>query len=91
MERGHTEYERYIYPRRGGYVVKFKIEDLIVPTLIEYDYPERNSGETLFVLPFRNPEKAFNEIKKRLEVLKNPVLFLIQGKPWNRFMRILFV
>lgn len=55
---------------------KFKIEDLIVPTLIEYDYPERNPGETLFVLPFRNPEKAFNEIKKRLEVLKNPVLFL---------------
>ena len=28
---------------------KFKIEDLIVPTLIEYDYPERKPGETLFV------------------------------------------
>lgn len=55
---------------------KFKIEDLIVPTLIEYDYPERQPGETLFVLPFRNPQKSFNEIKDRLETLKNPILFL---------------
>lgn len=55
---------------------KFKIEDLIVPTLIEYDYPERKPGETLFVLSFRNPQKAFNEIKGRLETLKNPILFL---------------
>lgn len=55
---------------------KFKIEDLIVPTLIEYDYPERQPGETLFVLPFRNPQKSFAEIKSRLETLKNPILFL---------------
>ena len=55
---------------------KFKIEDLIVPTLIEYDYPERQLGETLFVLPFRNPQKSFKEIKSRLETLKNPILFL---------------
>lgn len=55
---------------------KFKIEDLIVPTLIENDYPERIAGETLFVLPFRNPQKSFNEIKSRLESLNNPILFL---------------
>ena len=55
---------------------KFKIVDLIVPTLIESDYPERNPGETLFVLPFRNAKKSFNEIKNRLESLKNPILFL---------------
>lgn len=56
---------------------KFKIDDLIVPTLIDDDHPERNEGETLFVLPFRAPhKKAFNEIKRRLDVLKNPVLFL---------------
>ena len=55
---------------------KFKIEDLIVPTLIEEDYPERNHGETLFVLPFRDPKKSFNEIKSRLESLNNPILFL---------------
>ena len=55
---------------------KFKIEDLIVPTLIEHDYPDRESGETLFVLPFRNPQKSFTEIRSRLESLKNPILFL---------------
>ena len=55
---------------------KFKIEDLIVPTLIENDYDDRQEGETLFVLPFRNPQKSFQEIKKRLESLKNPILFL---------------
>ena len=55
---------------------KFKIEDLIVPTLIEEDHPERKTGETLFVLPFRNPQKSYNEIKKRLESLRNPILFL---------------
>lgn len=55
---------------------RFKIEDLIVPTIIDNDCPERESGETLFVLPFRNPQKAFNEIKSRLELLKNPILFL---------------
>ena len=55
---------------------KFKIEDLIIPTLIENDYPNRESGETLFVLPFRNPQKSFREIQSRLESLKNPILFL---------------
>lgn len=55
---------------------KFRIEDLIVPTLLEYDYPERQEGETLFVIPFRNPQKSFDEIRKRLEALENPILFL---------------
>lgn len=55
---------------------KFKIEDLIVPTFIEHDHPVRKAGETLFVLPFRDPQKAFGEIKSRLETLKNPILFL---------------
>ena len=52
---------------------KFKIEDLIVPTLIENDYPERFLGETLFVLPFRDPKKSFKEIEARLESLYNPL------------------
>lgn len=55
---------------------RFKIEDLIIPTLIEHDHPDRESGETLFVLPFRNPQKSFREIQIRLESLKNPILFL---------------
>lgn len=55
---------------------KFKIEDLIVPTLLEQDHLERKPGETLFVLPFRNPKKSFSDIKDRLETLNNPILFL---------------
>lgn len=55
---------------------KFKIEDLIVPTLIDHDHPERNLGETLFVLPFKNSRKSFKDIKERLETLVNPILFL---------------
>lgn len=59
-------------------VFKFKIEDMIVPTLLEYDYPDRNDGETLFVLPFKKEKVAqcFKEIKDRLQGLENPLLFL---------------
>ena len=59
-------------------VFKFKIENMIVPTLLEYDYPDREDGETLFVLPFKpdKTEQCFREIKERLETLENPLLFL---------------
>ena len=59
-------------------IFKFKIEDMIVPTLLEYDYPERQEGETLFVLPFKQEkiDTCFKEIKNRLESLDNPLLFL---------------
>mgnify|MGYP006874810179 CR=1 FL=1 len=51
---------------------------MIVPTLLEYDYPDREDGETLFVLPFKpdKTEQCFREIKERLETLENPLLFL---------------
>lgn len=54
----------------------FKIEDKIVPVLIETDHPLREKGETLFELPFIEPVKASEEIKKRLQNLEKPVLFL---------------
>lgn len=59
-------------------IFKFKIEDMIVPTLLEYDYPERLEGETLFVLPFKQEKitTCYKEIKNRLESLDNPLLFL---------------
>lgn len=59
-------------------IFKFKIEDMIVPTLLEYDYPDRKDGETLFVLPFKQAKKeqCFSEIKERLETIENPLLFL---------------
>ena len=55
---------------------KFKIENYIVPTLLPYDHPERKEGETLFVFPFKDCEKSYNEILRRLEKLNSPILFL---------------
>lgn len=57
-------------------VFKFKIEEHIVPKLLDEDHPERKDGETLFVFPFKNPEKAYADIVKRVETLKSPILFL---------------
>lgn len=55
---------------------KFKIDNYIVPTEIETDHQLRQKGETLFVLRFKEPEKAFKHIEDRLKELKNPILYL---------------
>lgn len=55
---------------------KFKIENYIIPTLLEHDHPERKEGETLFVFPFKDEQKSYQEIIRRLENLQNPILFL---------------
>lgn len=57
-------------------IYKFKIENYIIPTLIEEDRVERKKGETLFVFHFRNAKSNYHEIKKRLENLRNPIIFL---------------
>ena len=57
-------------------VFKFKIENYIIPTLLPYDHPERLDGETLFVFPFKEYAKSYQEIRSRLEKLQNPILFL---------------
>ena len=54
----------------------FRIEKFIVPTQLESDYPGRAPKETIFVFPFDQPDKAFNDIKLKLESLNNPILFL---------------
>lgn len=60
--------------------IRFKIERFIVPVLLESDFPDRKSEETLFVFPFdhkdNTPDKAFEAIKERLCSLVNPLLFL---------------
>ncbi len=63
----------------------FKIENYIIPTLLESDHELRNEGETLFELPFKNPEKAYREIHSRLMNLRMPVLFLphVQRIVWK--------
>lgn len=59
---------------------RFKIEKLIIPRLVEEDYPEREDDETLFVFPFNcsqiGREAAFKDISDKLRKLSYPILFL---------------
>ncbi len=55
---------------------KFKIENYIIPTLLDHDYDGRNEGETLFVFPFSSPKDNYEEIKNKIKHLPNPLLFL---------------
>ena len=63
----------------------FKIDNYIIPTLLESDHELRYKGETLFEIPFKNPEKAYREIHLRLMNLRMPVLFLphVQRIVWK--------
>ena len=54
----------------------FEIEHYIIPNLLDEDYPGRKPNETVFVLPFFEKEKAYSEIKDRLNKLSLPVIFL---------------
>lgn len=64
---------------------KFVIKDYIVPTNVDKDYPDRKKGDTLFVIKFKNPEKAKSDIYQKLSGLENPVLFLkhVTSLRWN--------
>lgn len=67
----------------------FKIEDFIVPVLLDDDYPDRESTETVFRFPFdknnKTKEQCYHEIREKLENLHNPILFLKNLKyvEWN--------
>lgn len=54
----------------------FKIENYIIPTALESDFPGRKAGETVFEFPFFAPNDAYQEITSRLRTLDNPILFL---------------
>ncbi len=56
----------------------FKIENYIIPTLLDHDDPSRKQGETMFVFRFKeqNRAQAYDHIKRRLENLRSPLLFL---------------
>ena len=54
----------------------FKIEQYIIPTLLDNDFPGRKEGETLFMFPFSSPNSSYQEIVQRLKNLENPILFL---------------
>ncbi len=53
----------------------FKIENLIVPCLLDKDNKYRNEGETLFYIPFKSTNH-YSEIQIRLMNLDNPIAFL---------------
>ena len=65
----------------------FKIENYIVPILLDRDNPSRKPGETMFVFQFKeqNIKQAYDHIKRRLENLRSPLLFLrnIQKISWR--------
>jgi len=54
----------------------FRIDNYIIPTLLTEDHKLRKEGETLFEIPFNNPDKAYGEIHDRLQKLEMPILFL---------------
>lgn len=59
---------------------RFRIDDFIVPILLENDFPGRRKDETLFVFPFdhseRDAEEAYSDISDKLRNLSFPLLFL---------------
>jgi hypothetical protein len=53
----------------------FRIVDFIVPEAFSFP-SERQSGETLFYIPFKNPQSAYPDIEEKLSSLHKPLLFL---------------
>lgn len=62
----------YIYDE----VFKFKIENYIIPVLLEEDHDFREAGETLFYIPFKDKHEAYEDISQKLRELGNATLFL---------------
>lgn len=66
---------------------RFRIDRLIVPTLIDDDYPGRRKDETLFEFPFDHSEidaeEAYRDIADKLRNLSFPLLFLSQLKKFE--------
>lgn len=57
-------------------VFRFRIDNYIVPTLLDDDHELRKPGETLFCIPFKNAPQNFKDILTKLSRLDNPILFL---------------
>lgn len=65
----------------------FRLDNYIVPTLLEKDHDKRKEGETLFWLPFRdgNKKKCYEDVSRKIRNLDNPILFLdsIESVIWR--------
>lgn len=55
---------------------RFCIESQVVPHELTSDYPGRQPGETLFIFPFVDKDKAYSDIANKLRSLSYPILFL---------------
>ena len=59
---------------------RFRIDRLVVPSLLKDDFPGRKKNETLFVFPFDHPKKekkeSYVDISNKLRNLSFPLLFL---------------
>ena len=60
--------------------ISFRIKNFISLEPLNFDHPERKSGETLFEFPFDKedcpPARAFEDISAKLSMLDCPILFL---------------
>lgn len=67
-------------PRIYDPEIRFKIENYMIPVLLEDDYIGRDKKETVFVFPFNRtetkPNEAHEDISGKLKNLVMPVLFL---------------
>ena len=63
----------------------FRIVDYIVPEEEKPVSSDRKKGETLFLIPFKNPASAFSDIENKLSTLHKPLLFLknLQKISWE--------
>lgn len=70
--------------------VNFRLEQNIVPILIEKDHPLRKKGETLFNIPFNKEgvvaSKSYSAIFRKLQELNEPLLFMnnLEEIVWTR-------
>lgn len=70
-------------------IICFVLHDYIVPERLNEDHSWRQSGETLFYLPFdkpgMSPKESYSQIEEKLKTLENPILFLhhIQSIHWK--------
>ena len=59
---------------------RFRIEELVVPVILEEDYSGREENETIFVFPFNSEkisiDEAYKDISNKLQSLSYPSMFL---------------
>ncbi|KAK8857352.1 hypothetical protein M9Y10_015756 [Tritrichomonas musculus] len=75
-----TVFQYTITPMIYSATFRFQINQFILPGLINKDYLDRKPDETIFVIPFNNPDRtsteSYTDISEKLNNLTFPTLFL---------------